>query len=67
MGDTRILLDLLIVLSIGVGVVVLFHAIRLPPVAGFLTAGVLQLILNNVVLSDLFVKTSFFVLFHYYY
>jgi CPA2 family monovalent cation:H+ antiporter-2 len=41
MGEIRILQDLLIVLSIGVGVVVVLHAIRMPPVQGFLTAGVL--------------------------
>jgi CPA2 family monovalent cation:H+ antiporter-2 len=41
LSELYILTDLLIVFALGVGVVLLFHAARLPPVAGFLVAGVL--------------------------
>jgi CPA2 family monovalent cation:H+ antiporter-2 len=39
--DVKIMTDLLVIFGISIGVVFLFHKIRLPPIAGFLAAGAL--------------------------
>lgn len=41
MTDIKIMTDLLVIFSISIGIVFVFHKFRLPPIAGFLAAGAL--------------------------
>ena len=41
MTGIKIMTDLLVIFAISIGIVFVFHKFRLPPIAGFLAAGVL--------------------------
>ena len=41
MTDIKIMTDLLVIFAISIGIVSVFHKFRLPPIAGFLAAGIL--------------------------
>ncbi len=41
MTDIKIMTDLLVISAISIGIVFVFHKFRLPPIAGFLAAGIL--------------------------
>lgn len=41
MTDITIMTDLLVIFAISIGIVSVFHKFRLPPIAGFLAAGII--------------------------